>query len=458
MEHGIQRRKSGVRIGRWARTAGLGILVSLASAVAAAQTIYWLYVDTPIHPIALQYIEEGIRAAEANGAECLILQLNTPGGLVETTDRIIQRMLAARVPIIGFVAPSGAQAASAGFYILMATDLAAMAPGTRTGAATPVLSGGGGSQDNNEDVKTLRRKTQNDLIALMRSLAQRRGRNVDLAVQAITEARSFDEEEALRQKLIELIARDRSDLLKKLDGRSVVTWTGEQRRLKTGSATVAEYPMSFRHRILSFLMDPRVVYILLVLGMLGLYIEMTNPGLILPGVVGAVCLILALASTQVLPINWAGVLLIALAFLLFLLELKVVSYGLLTLGGILLLILGGLTLSRSPAEWAVSRTFLMAFAGAVGAAVALVIWYIIRAFRHPPATGQESLQGQTGWAETDLEPGNVGWVFADGTLWRATTSTSIPKGQPVRIVQVQGGMTLEVEALSPPDLKPPSDS
>ncbi len=457
MEHVTPRRKDGGRISRWGRMAGLGLLVSLVSPVVAAKTVYWLYVDTPIHPIALQYIEEGIRAAEADGAECLILQLNTPGGLVETTDRIIQRMLAARVPIIGFVAPSGAQAASAGFYILMATDLAAMAPGTRTGAATPILSGGGGSQEN-EDVKTLRRKAQNDLIALMRSLTQRRGRNVDLAVQAITEARSFDEEEALRQKLIELIARDRSDLLKKLDGRTVVTWTGERRRLETGSATVAEYSMSLRHRILSFLMDPRVVYILLVLGMLGLYIEMTHPGLILPGVVGAVCLILALASTQVLPVNWAGVLLIALAFLLFLLELKVVSYGLLTLGGILLLILGGMTLSRSPAEWAVSRTFLMAFAGAVGAAVALVIWYIVRAFRHPPATGQESLQGQTGWAETDLEPGNVGWVFADGTLWRATTSTSIPKGQPVRIVRVRGGMTLEVEPLSPSGLKSPSDS
>jgi len=456
MTHVIRRRNDGSRIGRWGRMAGLGILVSLVSSVAAAKTVYWLYLDTPIHPIALQYIEEGIRAAEAAGAECLILQLNTPGGLVETTDRIIQRMLAARVPIVGFVAPSGAQAASAGFYILMATDLAAMAPGTRTGAATPILSGGGGSQEN-EDVKTLRRKAQNDLIALMRSLTQRRGRNVELAVQAITEARSFDEEEALRQKLIELIARDRSDLLKKLDGRTVVTWAGERRRLETGSATVTEYPMSLRHRILSFLMDPRVVYILLVLGMLGLYIEMTHPGLILPGVVGAVCLILALASTQVLPINWAGVLLIALAFLLFLLELKVVSYGLLTLGGILLLILGGLTLSRSPAEWAVSRAFLMAFAGAVGAAVALVIWYIIRAFRHPPATGQESLQGQTGWAETDLEPGNVGWVFADGTLWRATTSTSIRKGQPVRIRQVRGGMTLEVEPLPPSDLKPPAD-
>jgi len=446
------------RIRHWGWVVGMGFLLILVPSTGTATTVYWLYLDTPIHPIALQYLEEGIRAAEAEGVECIILQLNTPGGLVETTDRIIQRMLAARVPIIGFVAPSGAQAASAGFYILMATDLAAMAPGTRTGAATPILSGGGGGSQENEDVKTLRRKAQNDLIALMRSLTQRRGRNVELAVQAITEARSFDEEEALRQKLIELIARDRSDLLKKLDGQTVVTWAGERRRLQTGTATVVEYPMNLRHRILGLLMDPRVVYILLVLGMLGLYIEMTHPGLILPGVVGAVCLILALASMQVLPVNWAGVLLIALAFLLFLLELQVVSYGLLTLGGILLLILGGLTLSRSPAEWAVSRTFLMAFAGAVGAAVAVVIWYILQAFRHPPATGQESLQGQTGWAETDLEPGNVGWVFADGTLWRATASTPIPKGQPVRVLRVQDGMTLEVEPIPLSDLKIPPGS
>ncbi len=421
------------------------LLVGCAVAVArpASDTIHWIYIDTPIHPIAAEYLEEELRQAEQSGASCLIVQLNTPGGLVNVTDRMIQRILQSRIPVIGYVAPSGAHAASAGFFLLMAMDLAAMAPGTRTGAASPIIPASG--DERNKNIEKMRQKVESDLVALMRAITRRRGRNVDLAIETITRARSFDEQAALEHHLIELVAKNRDHLLRQLDGRTITTWQGRKVTLHTRDAVVIERPMNLRYRILSFLMDPNVVFILFTLGMLGLYIEMTHPGLIFPGVIGAVCLILALMSTQVLPIHWGGVALIALAFLLFLLEVKITSYGMLTLGGLLLLLLGGLMLSRTPEQWAVSRTFLFTFVGMIGVIVILVLFVVIRAFRTPPATGQESLIGQIVRAESDLGPGQEGWVFMDGTYWRAIATQRIRKGQLVRVRAIRSGMQVEVE-------------
>ena len=422
----------------------LGLTVIFAGGVRAGP-VYWITVDTAIHPIARQYILEGIHRAEADRAELLVLQLNTPGGLVNTMRTIVQDILAANIPIVGYVAPSGAHAASAGFYILIATDVAVMAPGTQTGASTPIL-GQGGEEKESKDRQTLRKKVENDLIALVKGITEKRGRNTDLAVRTITEALAFNETEALEKGIIELVAQDETDLLHRLDGRKVIRWDGSEVVLHTRSSVVHRFPMSFRYRLLSFIMDPNVIFILLSLGMLGLYVEITHPGLIFPGVLGVVFLIMALVSTQVLPINWGAVAMIAIAFLLFLLEIKITSYGFLTLGGLVLLTLGGLMLTDTPLnEWRVSRPFLVSLVVLVGLVVGLVIWLVVRTHRHLPTTGKEGLVEKTGWAQTDLNPGTEGWVFVDGSLWQAVTREPIAKGSQVRVRKIQEGMIVEVE-------------
>ncbi len=446
-------REKGVKM-KW--IARLFIFVVLNVSFAHARgAIYWIYVDTPIHPISARYIDEMIEEARANRVEFLVIQLNTPGGLSSSTEKIIQTILNSNIPIIGYVAPAGAHAASAGFFILMATDVAVMAPGTRTGASTPIFTtgGGGGSDkdekgDKNTDKEILRRKVMNDLIALLKSITKRRGRNSELAIKAITEAMAFNENEALEKKLIEFIAKDEQDLLQKLDGYKVTLWNGKKVTLRTKNIPVVRRPMSNRYRILSFLMDPSLIFILYTIGMLGIYVEISHPGLIFPGVLGLVCIILALVGTQVMPINWGALVMIALAFLLFLLEIKITSYGMLTIGGLVLLMLGGLMMVNDPfTDIGVSKELLLALVGFIGAIVIFVAYFVYRTYRNRPATGQEGMVGQRGTAKSDLEPGKEGWVFADGTLWRAFSDLHIKKGEPVTIVHVDDGMVLHVKPL-----------
>ncbi len=425
--------------------AGLGFALPEAPPERPAPVV-WIYVDTAIHPIAAQYIRKGIEKAEENRAEALILQLNTPGGLVSSSETIIQDILRSKVPVVGYVAPSGAHAASAGFFILMATDVAAMAPGTRTGAATPIIGTGGGNGKESEDAKHLRKKAENDLIALMKSLTRRRHRNTDLALMAIKEARAFDEHEALERHLIEVIARDRKELLEKLDGMAITLWNGDKKTFNLKGSSVIDYPMSLQYRLLSFIMDPNIIFILFTLGMLGIYIELSHPGLVLPGLVGVICLILALVSSQVMPISWGAVSLIAIAFLMFLLEIKITSFGMLTLGGLVLLILGGMMLTDTPlGEWQVSRSFLFTFVLVIGVIVGMVLYLVIRTHRRKPMTGTEGMVGQLGWAESNLTENEMGWVFVDGSLWQARSSVPIQKGQRIRVKRVSEGMILEVE-------------
>lgn len=421
------------------------LVFALNSAEGRRRPIFWIIVDTPIHPIAAQYIHENIRKATEEGAVALVLQMDTPGGLVTSMQTIVQDILASEVPIVGYVAPSGAHAASAGFYILMATDIAVMTTGTRTGASTPIL-GQGDEDKESRDKTNLRKKVENDLIALIKSLTERRHRNTELAVKTITEAMVYNETEALHKGLIDFIAFNPQDLLKKLNGRTVQMWNGRKVTLATHRGAVETHPMSFRYRFLSFIMDPNVIFILLTLGMLGLYVEFTHPGLYFPGITGLVFIILTLVSTQIMPINWGAIAMIALAFLLFLLEIKITSYGLLTLGGLISLALGGLMLTDTPLnEWKVSRTFLFAIVTLIGLVVVVILWLVIRTHRHTPYTGQESLVGQLGWAHTKLAPGRNGWVFVDGTLWQAVSDQEVLKGGRVRVRKVHPGMTVEVE-------------
>lgn len=409
-----------------------------------SRPILWLFVETAIHPVTALYIEKGIERAKEIKAQAIVLQLNTPGGLVTSADLIIQNLLQSPIPVIGYVAPSGAHAASAGFFILMATDLAAMAPGTRTGAAAPIIGSGGG--EDNENTRTLRKKQENDLIALMKSLTRRRGRNTKLALSTIREAKAFDEKEALDKGLIELIARDRQDLLNQLEDRKIKLWSGKTVTLSTKNARVIDYPMPLHYQLLSFIMDPNIIFILFTLGMLGIYIELSHPGLILPGLVGVICLILALVSSQIMPISWGAVVLIAIAFFMFLLELKVTSFGLLTIGGLILLAIGGMMLSDTPlGEWQVSRALLLSVVLSIGVIVGLILFLVVRTYRHRPMTGTEGLIGSLGWAESDFAEGETGWVFVDGSLWQAVAEGKVKKGMRVEVVGIEDGMILHVK-------------
>jgi membrane-bound serine protease (ClpP class) len=406
----------------------------------APPILYSAEVDSIIHPVSAEFMIETIERADAEHAALVLFTLRTPGGLVDATRQIVTKMIAARTPIAVYVGPSGGRAASAGFIITLAADVAAMAPGTHIGAAHPV-SGGGAAMD-----ETSSKKAAEDIAAYVRTLAGKRGRNVQLADQAVLQSKAFTEEEAIKATppLIDLIASSRDELIKKLDGRVVTRFDGSTVTLHTTGATVIPVEMTLRQRILSTIAHPNIAYILLSLGTLGLTIELWSPGAVLPGVVGGLSLLLAFFALQVLPINYAGLLLMLFGLMLLVLELKVTSYGLLTIGGIVSLVFGSLMLIDSPApELQLSLGLVLSVVLGFTAITGFLVRLALASQKIAPVTGAEGLVGEIGEALTSIAPGAPERVSVHGEIWNATANEPIAVGARVIVTGVHG-LTLTV--------------
>ena len=418
--------------------AALALLASASCAAAASAEIHVVELKGVIHPVSASYIKEAIEAADKAGAAALVIEMDTPGGLVEDTKDLAQRMLAARTPIIGFVTPFGARAASGGFFILLACDVAAMSPGTNTGAAHPITLGGENTKENIEI-----QKAESDLAAFARSLAENRGRNAKLAESAVTTSVSWTEKEALDARLVDMIAKDLTDLLKKLDGRKIRRMSGEQSVLDLKGTVVRSRAMTLLERVQNFLLIPEIAALLLGIGMLGIYVELTHPGVILPGAVGVAAILLFAYAAHILPVNVFGLLLIALAVALFVLEIKITSHGLLGLAGVVSLAAGSLLLFNGPIpELRLPVLAVLPTSLALGGVMLVIVRYVVRAQRERVATGREGMVGQIGVAETDLSP--EGKIFVHGEYWNARASGPVPRGARVRIRAVDD-MLLIVE-------------
>jgi membrane-bound serine protease (ClpP class) len=418
----------------------LVLLCSLVTVPAAesAGEIVVLQVNDAISPGVADFIETEILKANEDDAVCLIIELDTPGGLAESMRTIVKAILASRIPVVVFVAPSGARAASAGVMITMAADVAAMAPGTNIGAAHPVGAGG------KEIDKTMSEKVVNDMVAHARSVAEERGRNADWVEKAIRESVAVTEKQAMENNIIDLIATDRADLIRQLDGREIKN----KGTLDLAGAPEKVIEESFRTKILKTISNPNLAYILLMIGLAGLYFELSHPGAIFPGVVGGICIILAFFALQTLPINYAGVLLILLAIVFFIMEMKITSYGLLSVAGIVSLLLGSLMLfeSSSP-EFRVAWSVMVPTVLMVSGFFVVVAGLVFRAHAKKPRTGTRGLMNETGVVKKDLQP--EGKVFIHGELWNARSTRPLPAGTKVRIVRVDSLM-LEVEPLETP--------
>jgi membrane-bound serine protease (ClpP class) len=397
-------------------------------------------VDALIHPVSAEYMIDAMDRADADGAAAVVFTLSTPGGLVDSTRSIVSRMIASKTPVVVYVAPAGVHAASAGFIITIAADVAAMAPGTNIGAAHPV-SGTGEQMD-----ETMAKKSAEDLAAYARNLASKRNRNVELCDQAVKESRAFTEAEALSASppLIDLVAVDLDDLLKQLDGRTVTRFDGSTVVLRTAGAETLALEMSLRQRILSALAHPNIAYLLLSLGMLGLTIELWNPGAVLPGVAGGICLLLAFFTFQVLPVNYAGLLLILFGVALFVLEIKVTSYGVLSAGGVISLLFGSMILMDSSApELQVSLNVIIPVVVGVSAVLIFLVRLAVASQRRRSVTGPSGMIDGEGVALTAFSSGTAGRVATHGEIWRAVADEPVAEGDTVRITAVDG-LTLTV--------------
>lgn len=404
-----------------------------ADAPAAGGGIFRVRISSILHPIARDLLVETLELADREGAAAVVVELDTPGGLLTSTREMTTAVLGARTPVVVWVAPEGAQAASAGFFLLMAADFAVMAPATNTGAAHPV----GGQGETIEGV--LGKKVEEDAAANIRALAARRGRDVALAEKAVLESRSFTAEEALAAKLIDLVAADLPALVAGLDGRTFEKPPGESRELALAGAEVREFALNPVQRFLSALLHPNVAYILFVLGLFGLYAEFTHPGAVLPGVVGAIALVLALYAFSALPVRFAGIALILLGVGMLIAEIKVTSYGLLTMGGIGSLVLGSLVLFRSPEPaLRVSIGVITTLAGFFLVVTLLLLTLAVRNARNPVRTGREELIGAHAEVRVALAP--RGKVFVQGEWWNATSEVPVDVGAEVEILGIDGLM------------------
>jgi membrane-bound serine protease (ClpP class) len=415
-------------------------ILMFSAAHAWAGEVVRMRVDDTIQPASQRYIERVLEGADAAGADLVVMELDTPGGLLDTTRDITSAIIESPVPIVVYVSPSGARAASAGFFILMAADVAAMAPGTNTGAAHPV----GGQGENLPD--DVRDKATNDAAAMVRSLAEQRGRNPETAERAVRESISLTADEALGEGLIDLIAPNLEDLLDQLDGREVVRASGDAVVLDLEDRSVVMVEPSFAEQLFSVLANPNIAYLLMALGALGLYVEITHPGGILPGVVGLIFLLLGLYSVSVLPVSWAGVALIFVAVLLFILEVKVTSYGLLTVGGIISFVLGSLMLFDGPIPaMRVSLGVVLPAAVVFALLTGFLLTRVVRAYRSRPMTGPEGLVDEIGRAIGDLAP--TGKVAVHGEYWDArSVGGTVAGGSKVRVVAV-GDRVIDVVPL-----------
>ncbi len=419
-------------------TACLLAAAGAPGAAAKAPEVLVLKVAGSISPAVADFIRKGIRTAQQRQAACLVITLDTPGGLAESMRSIVKAIFASSVPVVVYVSPGGARAASAGVMITLAADIAAMAPGTNIGAAHPVGAGGrdiGGKMSE---------KVLNDMAALARSIAEKRGRNAAWAESAVRESAALTETEALREKVIDVVARDMQDLLRRIDGRLIAG----KGTLRLDGAVRKTFEEDLRTRILRRIGDPNIAYILMMIGLAGLYFELSHPGAIFPGVVGGIAIILAFFAFQTLPVNTAGLLLILLAVAFFILEIKVTSYGLLSLAGVCALLLGSLMLfDEGPSPLRVSLQVLVPTAGVISVFFVAVAALAFKAHRARPRTGKQGLIGEVGVVKQALEP--EGRVLVHGELWKAHATVKIPEGARVRVVRVAEGLQLVVAPLEP---------
>lgn len=414
------------------------VLPFLASVAPGESRVVALTADNVISPITVDILTRAIDQAKREKAEVLLIRLNTPGGLLEATRQAIEKIVASPVPVVTFVTPSGARAASAGFFLLESADLAAMAAGTNAGAASPVLLGA-------QMDPIMRKKVENDSAAWLRSFVSKRGRNAELAEKAIFDARSFTDREALDNKLIDLIAPDEQHLLVLLDGREVVRFDGQRQILHLTGAHVLEYKTTVREQIFSSISDPNIAFILLILGVLGLYVEFSSPGLIFPGVGGGILVLLGISGLSVLPLNWIGIALLLLAFSFFVLELKFASHGILGVGGVVSMILGSLLLINGPPEMRIHIGTTLAVTLPFAAITLGLLSLVIRARAQKVVTGPDAMLNTMGIAVTALSP--QGKVFVHGEYWDAISVMPVASGACVRVVRVEG-LTLTVEPSS----------
>lgn len=416
------------------------LLLALAFAIPATAQVVKITIDDTIHPITDEYIGRAIDHAASVKADALLVELRTPGGLADSTRDIVSKILASPVPVIIYVAPSGARAASAGFFILEAADVAAMAPGTNTGAAHPVSITGGKIDD------VMAKKIENDSAAFMRSYVSKRGRNVELAESAVRESKSWTDQEALKNNLIDVIASSDQDLFRQLQGRTITRFNGQKVTLDLVGKAEQPFGMTVKQRILAYLMNPNVAFILLAIGLLALYAEFNHPGAIIPGVVGLVFIILTVFAFNLLPIRYAGLVMILAAFVMFVLDAKFGTHGILTVGGIALMTIGALLLVDSPApEMRVRLVTALTVSVPIGIITAFLVGIALRARRAKVQTGVEGLVGEIGIARTPLVP--EGKIMVQGEIWNAVSSSELPEGEQV-IIRSVDGLTLHVEPTS----------
>jgi len=426
------------------------LAIFLLAPIQVLAVVHQIEISSPIHPVSMRTIATAIERAEDDNAELLIIVLDTPGGLMESTHDITKSILNSKVPIAVYVAPNGARAGSAGVFITMAAHVAAMAPSTNIGAATPVGMGNtpvptDSSAGSQSDAEAMRKKVTNDAIAKVRAMAEKHGRNADWAEEAVREAASITATEALELNVIDIIAEDVDELLEEIDGWVVETPIGEI-TLETADARVEVFELSWRDKFLNTIANPNLAYILLMIGFYGLIFELYNPGAVIPGVIGVIALVLAFFAMQTLPVNWAGLILIILAIVMFLLEIKVASYGFLTFGGLVSLVIGSIMLFDSPipalrVSWSVivptviGTVIFFAFALTLG----------IRAQKNKVTTGKKGLEGEIGEAFEDINP--KGRIKIGSEYWNAVTDgEEIKKGESV-IVTKGDRMTLKVKKL-----------
>jgi len=409
----------------------LALLLPAVCTAAQNPTVVQIDLDDIVHPVSAQYIREGLDHAKEIGARAVILRINTPGGLVDSMREIVEAILTSPVPVITWVGPNGARAASAGFFILLAGDAATMAPGTNTGAAHPVSLSGG------QIDAVMEKKILSDATAYIRSYTAKRGRNAAMAELGVVESKSFTAEEALKEKLIDAVVNDVPSILRRFDRQPVTRFDGQETRLDLQTVDVQKFEMNFRERLLSRVLNPNLALVLALAGLLGLYFEVTHPGLIAPGVIGAICLILALYAFNFLPVNWAGAALILLAIALFVLEATVTSHGILALGGIVAMIAGAMMLVEGPIpQLRIQFATTLAVTLPVAAITVFLVRLVYMSHQRKSLTGDQGMVGEIGVAVSDIL--KDGKVFVHGEYWNAFSSAPIPNGAKVRVMKVEG--------------------
>lgn len=420
----------------------LATIVLLLASRAAKADVVKIVVDDTIHPIVAERIDRAIQEAQRTHADALLIEISTPGGLMTSMEEIIHKILDSPVPVIIYVTPSGNGASSAGFFILESADVAAMAPGTNTGAAHPVL-GGGATMD-----PVMKEKLENYAASLMRSYVSKRGRNVEVAETAVRQSKSFTADEALSQHLVDYVAKSDDDLFHQLDGKTITRFDGQKTELHLTGKPIHLYDMTLRQRILSWLMDPNITALLLGIGMLALWAEFNHPGAVVPGVIGFIAIVVAIFAMHLLPTRYESLVLLLGAFVLFALEAKLQTHGVLTGGGILMMILGLLLLVDGPIpEMRVKLWAALSVSIPVGLITVFLMTLAIRARRNKVVMGEQGLIGETGTVTVPLTP--AGKVLLQGALWNAVAPTNVPIGQNV-VVRGVHNLVLQVEPLAQP--------